>query len=359
MKKVNATLARLVMRDITQSIGFTFKFSDRMSRAEAAAVLDRARRDPEVLQIVQRAEATPVGREGMKLYRQVLEHFAIDHPEGPGGVPAPFERPAFVATDPAKPFAGMGREDADAVLAWARAQPGFVAAYTDKSHPGHAEYMAQVQALHEIAFAPPSEGAPPAPTLPPGEHRPRPGGVAPRSVEAIRSDPAYLSASHPRHVQAVAEMTAAYAARSGAAAAPPGPTLPLANRQPPPGGAASRSVEAIQSDPAYLSASHPRHAQAVSEMTAAYAARSGTAAAPPGPTLPPGNRQPSPGGAASRSVEAIRLDPAYQSASHPGHSHAVAEMTAAYAARSPAPPSGGAAAPAAVPREMSVPPPAA
>jgi hypothetical protein len=160
--KVNATLAAYVLPGVARVLGVTFKYPDRLTMPEAVQALGAFTGSAKMRDTIAKVEATPLGRQGVALHRQVLQYFALEHQADANGEPVPFDVPAFSGSnDPANPFKGMPPDHAASVIEWAQTQPEFNDARSDKGHPQHQILSEQWRQLHEAAFPGQSTGAPP------------------------------------------------------------------------------------------------------------------------------------------------------------------------------------------------------
>ena len=304
--RVNDFLTRYMLPELAEFLGMKFAHPDRLSRAEARAVIDTAKRNPDVAAALRDAghRAHPM----VRLYKDVVEHYAFRHPADAGGAPEPWPvRPASTHRPTGSdPFAGMSRDEAEARLTYGLAHPELRAALTDPKHPEHNVCAAQVAALGQIqaeGAASPDAGAPIV----------RPAGDGAQQVNALQADQAFMAAytnkSHAGHAAAVERMAAAYRA-----AYPEPVEVPAGERL-----GADRGKH-------FVAAEHRTQQQASADTLRST----------------PGIRQD--GKVHEVEMARLRADPAYANHRDPRHAEVMAAVTAAYQAAYPAPPPGEGAA---------------
>jgi len=267
--RTNRELARLVIADLAQYSGLTFTYPDRLTKAEAEAVIAWAQKQPEVARAYR--DRSHREHESVALFKGVVDHFAYEHPTLPHGEPAtwPDRAPAPVKPGDDSPFAGLHSDEAEARLAWARTRPEYQA-YYDRYHPQHNDYVEQTRMLMEIAHGTPAtDQASSAPAAASPE-----SAVALERIKQLQGDEAYLNGGHPEHQAKVAEMAAAYATAYPEASGPGvgAPQQPAASQPVAPISNPSERIKELQANPAYRDRSHPEHQAIVESMRQAYEA---------------------------------------------------------------------------------------
>ncbi|HLG87053.1 MAG TPA: hypothetical protein VKZ79_07640 [Alphaproteobacteria bacterium] len=279
--RVNRLLSELLLEDLARYSGMTFKHPDRLTRAEANAVLDWARTQAPVVAAYRNSGGTieiggkqvKPGRyhEAVKTFAEMVNYFAHEHPQSAAGEPEAW--PAKPGTGrqptPENPFANLDAEDAAAVLAWAQTSDEYLDAYLDKSHPQHADRVARTAHLMEVAY--PSVD----PSGAPAGDRDAPSPDTARKLEQLMADPAYRDRHHPDHKAAVDRVTRIYESEfppgeGRSNAAPEIMRLEVRNGQVVPKLSAQERIDQGRKDPAYLDKNHPDHAAAVESVSAAY-----------------------------------------------------------------------------------------
>ena len=180
-------------------------------------------------------------------------------------------------------------DEAEARLEWAGTQPAFREAMDDPAHPQHQLYLDQVSALHQVM----SEGSP-APAAADAVVRPAGDQSEVATLRGDQQFmAAYMDKTHPGHTAAVERMAGAYRVAypepvelsdgdrmswdRGASSVNYEQSRRLVadaqRRTPgirPDGRVAEVEISRLRADPAYFDGSHERHAEAVAAVTAAY-----------------------------------------------------------------------------------------
>jgi hypothetical protein len=282
--KVNATLAKYVIADLSGRLRLQFKYPDRLTNMEATKLLGLMVNSTEMRKAIATVESTPEGKNAVRLYREVLQHFALEHKADANGEPVPFDKPAFSGSgDPSNPFKGMDREHAQTVIEWAKTQPDYHAITRDKGHLHHEAVQQQIAQLYEAAYDEPATA--PAAPVSQGE---QPQVMS--EIARITKTEAYLAKAHPDHAATVQLVQSLYqqaypqsgatldVAAASPAAPAPGRPAPAAPAHTPAAGAApaggpDATIARLSGNPALFKKGHPDHAAVVAEWTAAHEAK--------------------------------------------------------------------------------------
>jgi hypothetical protein len=249
-----------------------FKYADGLTRTEAQALLDWGRQVPGMLAAL-KSMSHPDHKQ-IRLYSDLVQHFLVHHPQDEAtGEPANWQEPLPKSNR----IEDWTPEQAQDLITWAEAQPEF-AAYHDPAHPEHAAYKRDVELAHRIAHP---EAAPEGAPMSTDQVVGADAHTARDKLAWKTRDPDFMRAYgdklDPAHKQAVAEMTALYAAAypgpasSGAAPTPAGaPATPQGSQrpaQPAPGPSGQRTAEQLRAHPAYRDGGHPEHKAVVRELS--------------------------------------------------------------------------------------------
>ncbi len=294
----NHALMRQTIAAAAKEFGMTFKYPDRLTRAEAQQVLAAAKKHPEYRAIM--LDKHHANHKAAVQLEQWGYHFAHDHPADAAGEPLGLEH-ALPAEAP--PQDGRVDEEFAPLLEKATPQqaqdllnrmsrdPELAARLRDPNHPEHQVIAVQWRQLHEKVY--PGRGADTfkASLAQLGAHADT-AGIADRilaegttmtstsdtreRVEALHADKdfmaAYRNKSHPGHADAVAKMAAAYEGRADGSAPGPrtggGAPLPVGSEQ------AQQQIRGKQGDTKFMESYRnrldPGHAAAVQEMGQLY-----------------------------------------------------------------------------------------
>lgn len=179
--------ARTVIAEIARASGLTFRYPDRMTRAEAESVIAWARGNREFMQAYE-DRRHPLHAEAQSY--SAWPFFFLDFPADDAGAPLEWDRvhiqqtpeeaaaaaQAELESAVAGFFAGMTPEQAAERIEAAFKDPkyqGFREAYADRKHPDHAQAVTEMSRLHQIVFPEPDTGA-----VARDGTGPNPGGVA-------------------------------------------------------------------------------------------------------------------------------------------------------------------------------------
>ena len=178
-RKITRAFAVLLMRDIEAGIRAAvaaghppppveLKYVDGLSRAGAIALTRWAAGIPEIAKAA--ANRSHPQYDLIAAMRDVVNHFAVDHPARPDGSPEPWHEPI---SEPLLSFALGYRSSIDAselspgeartLIDYAVTRDDLAAARLDKAHPQHQAVSAEISALFERAA---QHAAAPAPSSP-------------------------------------------------------------------------------------------------------------------------------------------------------------------------------------------------
>jgi hypothetical protein len=301
----------------------TFKYDDRLTRAEAQQLEAWARSNPEVVRAYVNNGHPENG--AVRLYVDMVRHFQYERELDAAGEPTPWPAPTAEEARalPDNIFGAKTAQEAAALLAWAKTKPEYREAYLNKEHPQHKDYVEQTRQLMEIVH--------PTPVADPGQAFDDAAGIG----QPSQATPT-LPLSDEKTLETVRSVAAAHAARERGGGLTPQQIAERAQSMRDGTDWRARIREASK-HPAYLDPNHPEHASAVQAVTAAYAALYqpadvGTERA----QLARGSVQP------QDRIREAQKHPGYLDPKHPEHKAAVEAVTAAYSAAYPAPAAGGA-----------------
>jgi hypothetical protein len=158
--------ARGVISEIARASGLTFRHPDRMTRAEAEAVIGWAKGCREFMEVYE-DRRHPFHAEAQS-YSVWPFFFAHDFPQTEAGEPIEWDAVSIRQTpeeaaaeaqeeldsEVARFFEGMTSEQASQRIEAAYTDPkyqGFLEAYRDRKHPDHEQAVAEMSRLHQIA----------------------------------------------------------------------------------------------------------------------------------------------------------------------------------------------------------------
>jgi hypothetical protein len=338
-RTVNDLLTRHLLPELAKIMGWAeTTHPDRMTLQEARQVIAWAKSQPKIMEAL-RDERSPA-HGTLSTFKDLVEHYNFKHPRDANGDPEPWplRPPSKHKPTPDNPYAGMTRDEAEALLTAETALfPDITVALLDAGHEAHGRAVTNIAALRGIIAGGDAEMV-----TNPTTQMPQ---AAAGAVRALRADKSFMEAytrkEHPDHAVAVAQMQAAYHAdypsepsataanSAGARTAVPatGPVTALATPQ--------ERIKELRASPAYLSNAHPDHKATVAAMAEAYSAAfpapagksAGTRAAGPVTAL----------ASPQERIKELRASPAYLSNTHPDHKATVAAVAEAYSAAFPAP----------------------
>jgi hypothetical protein len=171
MHQKHQQTAQAVIAEIARASGLTFRHPDRMTRAEAEAVIGWAKSNPEFMAAYE-DRRHPLHAEAQS-YSVWPFFFAHDYPQTEHGEPvewdavpirqteeeAAAEAQAALEGEVAGFFEGMTPEQASERIEAGFKDPkyaGFLEAYRDRKHPDHAQAVAEMSRLHQIVHPEPS-----------------------------------------------------------------------------------------------------------------------------------------------------------------------------------------------------------
>ncbi len=249
--------------------GLKFRFGDRLTREEAASLIQWAQRTPQIRDVL--ADKGHPDHRLMRPYWDLANYYAHEHPQAADGAPQAWpERPGRGTPTVENQFGDLFPDEIAELLEWAPTSQGHAEIMRDKSHPLHKQISELVvHATQHAVTADAGAAKPEDKTMDP---------AAQKRIDELRQDPAYLDGNHVNHKAAVEAVTRAYEAAYGgttlgeAAAAAPAPGLPNSRQ-----GAGvlltpQQRIAALKGNAAYWDKGHAGHAAAVQEATAAYAA---------------------------------------------------------------------------------------
>lgn len=211
--RITSFLSSLLIDDLVKVQGMKgLKYPDRLTRAEASQILDWGKAQPALRKAFD--DKSDPTHANVRLFVDMLQHFAGEHPQGANGEPAAWaaRAPSSRQATAEDPFGDLHQDEAAALLVYGQSHPDYVASYHDPKHAGHADIVGKTSALMRVVH--PEQGEASAPAALPAARQEGTAAMS-NTIDELMKAPAYADKRHPEHQAAVDAVTRAYEQQSG------------------------------------------------------------------------------------------------------------------------------------------------